>query len=536
VCVAGRHPARFSAPSACGLFRASQEKRTAFAPSSCEELHDPLTFGRGTLARLMRPTAKERKGHQMPLSPTDTDLDQATHVYVHLANHGGGWMLLVERDGEIVATEHCTDWHRVERRRRLLEAGMVWHSARIAAAILAFVAALSAPPVFAQDSPSALLPEPRIVTRAVDFVTEFKGDETAAAKDGFYPDAGQMITGAGWISIGPGYRHHLFTGRAVVDLSTAISWRAYKTAQARFELPLLANGHVAVGSQVLWRDLTQIVYYGAGPDSAEAGESDYRLQASNAVLYATVRSNRAVSVTGRMGWLTRVGLSSSTGPFDRDLPDTLREFTGEPGTQMSRQPGYFHGDVSLTADTRDHPGHASHGGVYRAGWVGFRDRGAGVFGFERYEVEAAQFVPMFAGRSVLAVRGWGVFSTTTGDRAIPFYLLPSLGGHNTIRSYANYRFHDRHLLVVNAESRWALMPHVDAAVFVDAGNVAPRAADLDLARTGYGTGVRLHTGTTTFARFDVAKGHEGWRFEFRLNDPFRLARLRQHTAAAPFVP
>jgi hypothetical protein len=471
----------------------------------------------------------------MPLSPSDASLSQSTRVWVHLANHGGGWVLLVERDGQIVSTVHCTDWHRVERRRKLLEEGIVWHAARVAAVILALAAALTAPPVFAQESPSALLSEPGIVTKAADLVGRFKGDETPA-KDGFYPDAGQMITGAGWISIGPGYRHHLFANRAVIDLSTAISWRAYKTAQARFELPSLASGHVTVGSEVLWRDLTQVVYYGAGPDSAETAESDYRLQASNTVLYGTVRPNRAVSLTGRAGWLTRVGLSSSKGPFDRDLPDTLQEFAGEPGAQLTRQPGYFHGDVSLIADTRDHPGHPSRGGVYRAGWAAFTDRGAGVFGFDRYELEAAQFVPIFAGRSVLAVRGWGVFSNTTGEQVIPFYLLPSLGGHNTIRSYANYRFHDRNLLVVNAESRWALMPHVDAAVFADAGNVAPRAADLDLARRGYGTGVRLHTGTTTFARFDVAKGPEGWRFEFRLNDPIRLARLKQHTAAAPFVP
>lgn len=472
----------------------------------------------------------------MPLSPSDTSLSQSTRVWVHLANHGGGWVLLVERDGQIVATEHCTDWHRVERRRRLLEAETIWRPARAAAAILAVAAALTAAPVFAQDRQSALLPEPQIVTKAVDLVSKFKGDETAAPRDGFYPDFGHMITGAGWISIGPGYRHHLFADRAVVDVSTAISWRAYKTAQARFELPSLASGHVAVGSQVFWQDLTQVVYFGAGPDSAEAAESDYRLQASNAVMYATVRSNRAVSVTGRVGWLSRVGLSSSAGPFDRDVPDTLQQFAGESGTQLSRQPRYLHADVSLIADTRDHPGRPSQGGLYRAGWAGFSDRDMALFRFERYEVEGAQFVPMFSGRSVLAVHGWGVFSTTTQGHEIPFYLLPSLGGHNTIRSFSNYRFHDRNMLVVNAESRWALLPHVDAALFVDAGNVAPRAADLDLARRAFGTGLRLHTGTTTVARFDVAKGSEGWHFIFRLNDPLRLARLKQHTATVPFVP
>jgi hypothetical protein len=49
-------------------------------------------------------------------------------------------------------------------------------------------------------------------------------------------------------------------------------------------------------------------------------------------------------------------------------------------------------------------------------------------------------------------------------------------------------------------------------------------------------GFRLHSDTATLARFEVAKGHEGWQFMFRLNDPFNPSRLRQRTAAAPFVP
>ena len=39
-----------------------------------------------------------------------------------------------------------------------------------------------------------------------------------------------MITGPGWISAGPGYRHHLLGGRALIMASSAVSWRFYKMA------------------------------------------------------------------------------------------------------------------------------------------------------------------------------------------------------------------------------------------------------------------------------------------------------------------
>jgi len=65
----------------------------------------------------------------MRMSPSEINAGQATRVWVHLANHGGGWVLLVERNGQIVSTVHCTDWHRVERRRKLLEATNVWPDA-----------------------------------------------------------------------------------------------------------------------------------------------------------------------------------------------------------------------------------------------------------------------------------------------------------------------------------------------------------------------------------------------------------------------
>ena len=80
------------------------------------------------------------------------------------------------------------------------------------------------------------------------------------------------------------------------------------------------------------------------------------------------------------------------------------------------------------------------------------------------------------------------------------------------------------------------MTHVDTAFFIDAGNVAPRAGDLNLERRSYGAGLRLHTRRYTFARVDVAHGSEGWRVMFRLDDPLTLARLKRRTALIPVVP
>ena len=137
---------------------------------------------------------------------------------------------------------------------------------------------------------------------------------------------------------------------------------------------------------------------------------------------------------------------------------------------------------------------------------------------------------------VLALHGWLAASDTTAGATVPFYLQPSLGGHNTLRGYTDYRFHDRNLLVVNVEARVTLFAHVDAAVFADAGNVAARVSELNLDKRSYGIGWRMHSRTSTFARVDLAHGAEGWRVLFRLNDPLHLSRMTRRLAPVPFVP
>jgi hypothetical protein len=391
-----------------------------------------------------------------------------------------------------------------------------------------------------QSESRGFFAEPRVLSKAFDVSRKYVGgdEETGATgkKNGFYPELGNMVTGAGWISAGAGYRHSLFADRALIDVSTGISWRAYKMAQLRFEVTPFADERFAVGTQVRWQDLTQVNYFGEGPESLESNRSQYRLESTDTVGYAIVRPREWLAVHGRLGLLRNPELRQPAGAFLRDFPSTFETFPDDPVYRLDRQPDFLHTEVAVVGDTRDEPGYPTRGGVYRAAWSNYRDRTADMFSFGRYEAEAAHFVPVFDDNVVFAVRGWVVGSSTKPGQHVPFYLAPSLGGSNTLRGYADYRFHDRNLALVNTEMRVAIFEHVDAVALFEAGNVAARFGDLNLEKKSYGFGIRVHSDTATFARLDLARSDEGWRVVFRLNDPFRLSRFNKRTAQVPFAP
>ena len=379
-----------------------------------------------------------------------------------------------------------------------------------------------------------LLPEPGFIDRAIDFATRRMGDGSGE-KSGFYPEMSNMITGAGWISVGPGYRMW-FGDRWFFDTSAAMSWREYKMARGRIELANLMKSRVAVGTEAKWQDYTQNSYFGEGPDSLEINRSEYRIKSLNLLGYTNVRPAPWLTVGGRAGWLRSPSLHEPAGRFRPDVPATQTIFPDDRAFQRGDQPDYLHGELSVTADTRDRRSHPLSGGFYRAAWTRFSDRSGGNFSFQRFDGEAAHFKTFEDARLTLVGHGWLTASDTADGTVIPFYLMPSLGGNNTLRAYANYRFHDRHSAVVNVEMRYALMNHLDAAIFADAGNVAARMADLDLAKRSYGFGFRLHSSKATFARLDVAHGAEGWRLTFNTSDPLHFSRMSRRTAPIPFVP
>jgi hypothetical protein len=275
-------------------------------------------------------------------------------------------------------------------------------------------------------------------------------------------------------------------------------------------------------------------YFGIGAGSLVSNRSQYRLRSTDVIGYTSLRATESFTIGGELGWLQKPTLGAATGPFDPHHLNAQLTFPQDPG--MFQPVSFIHGHVAAVFDTRDYPGHPMKGGLYSAAFAEYSDRDLSLFSFQRYEGEAAQFIPMFRAHSVLALHAWGVFSNTSSGNSVPFYMLPSLGGRNTLRGYFDYRFHDRNLLVVNGESRWALMRDLDVAVFFDAGNVAARAGDLNLNKTSYGAGLRVHSPTTTIGTLDAGHSVEGWHVFFKVDDPLRFARLSRLTAVLPFVP
>jgi outer membrane translocation and assembly module TamA len=126
-----------------------------------------------------------------------------------------------------------------------------------------------------------------------------------------------------------------------------------------------------------------------------------------------------------------------------------------------------------------------------------------------------QFIPFWNETRVLALRVLADHTDGLGQGQVPFYLMPTLGGARLLRGYDRQRYRDRSLLLLSAEYRYEINPFLMAALFYDAGQVAPdwsdfRARDL---RDAYGIGFRFGYSNAVALRSDIVFGGE---------DPVRL--------------
>jgi len=364
----------------------------------------------------------------------------------------------------------------------------------------------------APDTPSKL--EERLI-----YIKDAKVlERITAGIAGFRVKLGGLATGGGF-ALGPQYlREDLARGTMFASVSAQASTRRWLRLETAMGQPKTANGRLFWEARALHHNYGGLPFYGQGPDSEKIRRTNYRLENTTADGVVGVHVNK---------WL-RTGVSSgymwnNTGPgTDGRYASAERVFPVSQASGIDHQTNFFRWGVFAQADYRDSKTGPRQGGNYTARYDSYNDRVLRRHGFQRLDLEAQQYLPLFNKRRVFVLRGRTVMTIHDPDQSVPFYLQSVLGGPQDLRGFRPYRFYDENMMALNAEYRWEVFSGMDMALFADAGKVTPKRGDLNFKNleSAVGFGLRFNARNATFIRIDVGFSHEGFQVWFKFNDVF----------------
>lgn len=343
-------------------------------------------------------------------------------------------------------------------------------------------------------------PHEGILARSLKAVE--RGGVPLITRDGVYLKFGTLTTGSGF-AFGGGYRSRRLLGRtAGFDAWAGMTATGYWETQARFQAPVTADGRLVTSVFGRYQDYPREDYFGLGPDAPRAGFSDFRLKGPSLGGRADARIAGPLTVAGGLDYLAlRTGDGTDPG-----VPSIGRTFDPVSAPGLGTDADFLRAYAAVDVDTRQ-PRNARRGGWHRAEYSHYGDRG-GRWSFDRLDVDLRQFASILSERRVFTARAYVSTASAASGQQVPFYLMPTLGGNETLRGFRAYRFRGPHALLLQGEYRFEVWSGLDAALFYDTGKVALRRRDLDLRglESNYGFGFRFNTDHGTILRVDTALG------------------------------
>jgi len=336
-----------------------------------------------------------------------------------------------------------------------------------------------------------------------------------------HPVIGGVATGGG-IGAGVGY-----------DSARDASWFQNGKAMATYRRYWSLEGEAGrrsssrrsqIGAFGAVRNMGRLSYYGIGPDSVLGNRTAYRLRETTFGTRGWFRPANSVRLGGSvaaympdLGSADRRSVPSIESVFtDGSIP----AFGNEPAFGRYRGFAEFVHPVLEEAEMIEHP--SRYRGAYQVAFEDIRDYRTGRYNFHRWETEVQQRIPGFKPGQRLTLHGF--LATTNSTAEVPFYLLYTLGGSGglktfrpdmlggdgtraTLRGFRDFRFRDRNAVLMQAEYRIPIHKYVHTTVFVDAGQVAPRASALfsDI-RGNTGFSLSYMRKGRTLGRMDVGFG------------------------------
>jgi outer membrane protein assembly factor BamA len=171
-------------------------------------------------------------------------------------------------------------------------------------------------------------------------------------------------------------------------------------------------------------------------------------------------------------------------------------------------------------DDRKQPSRGVHGRAEFRHATGVRDQDPD---YHQWHVEARGYVPVFATRRVLVVRGaYAGVDPSGGTTIMPFYRLAQSEQALRFAGYSSQRFRDRRLALARLEYRWMIHRHLSALVLYELGEVAPHTRSFTArdVHVSYGGGVRFATSETKMVRVEAARSIEGTHFALHVGRDF----------------
>jgi Omp85 superfamily domain len=342
------------------------------------------------------------------------------------------------------------------------------------------------------------------------------------------------VVASGGLGVGLSYDFPA-TGRWETVAQAVVTVRRYWSA----ELQTAYRGeHGRVAAYGRLREMSQLSYFGPGLQSDVRDRTNFLLRdpVIGAVASARIADWMAAGVRVEELW---PNVGSGVSAQHPSVEDRFAEVDA-PGLNAQPRFGRYQGFVELQAPASVGQ-NLNQGGRYRIGYALFNDQQFDRFSFTRVDVEARHKFAVFGPHRRLTLHGWLAATEPRSGNSVPFYMQPTLGGtgqlrsvgedligsdgsRGTLRGFDNYRFRDLNLMLLQAEYRVPVWGPFDASVFVDAGKVAPRRADLNLSdlKHDYGFGISVMRGPNTVARTDFGFGSEGAKIlvSFGLSDEF----------------
>jgi len=350
---------------------------------------------------------------------------------------------------------------------------------------------------------------------------------------GFFPYLGRIVSGSG-LAAGVGYRYEEILGSLVGAEATA-GWsvRGYQLYRTRaglindarrtlelrqadagvasmFNDTAVKRPGAALYTEIRYRSYPRHPYYGIGGESKRDDVSAFKLRGPAYDLVGQWQVSPSFGLSGRAGLL-----ESEVGPRrgDSKRPSVEERFDPVSIPGFLTTPTYTVLGVGAALDRRDSPRDPTRG--FFAGATAWRFEASGrQYDFTRVTLDARGYIPSSGPLpGVIALRLLLSGDHTAPSSLVPFFLLQTVGGAETLRSYPSHRWRERALAHVTAEYRW--QPHrlVEIAPFVDIASLASTFESLSARRRlySYGVALRGRWKGRVLGRLEWALGPEGGR-------------------------